>query len=173
MRSRTQSKSRAVTLRPGPDGLVEHPEPAPYPFGPYTVADILNAGLEEHPDRLALVDGDRQWTWHQLEHAVIAAAANITEGQLVHWTEPNSAELVVALLATFRAGGIWMSSPNPGPESVDAGPRIARLSVHRSVRDPFSVALVSFTSGTTGRAKAVAHSEHGLLAPGLVSIELG
>lgn len=129
-------------------------------------------GRAEHPERLALVDGDRAWTWAELDDAVESAASHISVGQVVLWTEPNSAELVVALLATFRAGGIWLSTPTAVPESVDVHERMARLSVHRSVRDPYGVALVAFTSGTTGTPKTVAHSEHGLLAPGLVSIEV-
>lgn len=153
-------------------GLFDHPRPAPYPFGPSTLADILVAEVAAHPDRLALIDGDRAWTWAELDDAVAAAASNIAVGQVVLWTEPNSAELVVALLATFRAGGIWMSTASAVPESVDVNARMSRLSQQRTKRDPFGVALVTFTSGTTGTPKSVAHSEHGLLAPGLVSIEV-
>lgn len=153
-------------------GLFNHPRPAPYPFGPTTLADILVEGLDNHPDRLALVDGERRWTWAELDAAVDAAAGNIAEGQVVLWTEPNSAELVVALLATFRAGGIWMSTASTVPDSVDVHARMARLSAERSAGDPFGVALITFTSGTTGTPKSVAHSEHGLLAPGLVSVEV-
>lgn len=153
-------------------GLFDHPQPEPFPFGPATLADILVAGLAEHPDRLALIDGDRAWSWAELDAAVSAAAANIAVGQVVLWTEPNSAELVVALLATFRAGGIWMSTSSQVPESVDVHGRMAPHSAARVKGDPFGVALVSFTSGTTGVPKSVAHNEHALLMPGLVSIEV-
>ena len=157
---------------PLPSGLIDHAKPAPFPFGPTTLADILVDGLAEHPERLALIDGDRAWTWAELDAAVEAAAANIAVGQVVLWTEPNSAELVVALLATFRAGGIWMSTSSQVPESVDVDARMSRISSDRAQGDPFGVALVSFTSGTTGVPKSVAHNEHALLAPGLVSIEV-
>lgn len=180
-------------------GLVDHPTPRPYPFGPTTIATILDAGLAEHPNRIALVDGERTWTWSELDVAVGDVASGITPGELRWWSLGNCAEQVIAVLATFRAGAVWVAAPWKDPSEhvpaltdrlgpitlVDANPPAddsvkpqisdRHAAPHGSgspVVDPHTPAAVMFTSGTTGQPKAVAHSQHNLLGPGLVSIEL-
>lgn len=166
-------------------GLRTHPRPAPYPFGPSSVADILTAGLNNHPDRLALIDGARSWTWAQLDEAVTQLAARISPGAALHWNLGNSAESVIGALATFRAGAVWVGRSSDEDRSrlgahlgevlvvsaLDDLPETADASVPQSDVDPHALAAISFTSGTSGRPKAVAHSQHNLLWPGLISIE--
>lgn len=171
-------------------GLVDHPTPAPYPFGPPDVASILDAGLADHPDRLALIDGDRSWTWAELDAAVSRTAAGIAPEEQMWFALGNRAETVIGALATFRAGAIAIFLPGNrtvwrfqgiddqvGPttiiDSVDAFARIASTAVHRShvEVDPMAPAAIAFTSGTSGFPKAVVHSQRNLLLPGLLSID--
>ena len=53
-----------------PNGLIERRPPSPLPVGPATLADVLVDGVANHPDRLALIDGDRTWTYGELDAAV-------------------------------------------------------------------------------------------------------
>ena len=153
------------------DGLVDHPTPAPYPFGPPDVASILDAGLAEHPDRVALIDGDQQWTWAELDGAVEQVARTISPGQCCWWPPGNSAEKIISILATLRAGAVWLASPT-NPTKICERFCSVSLQNRSQILDPFAPALVAFTSGTTGAPKAVVHSQHSMIGPGLVSVEL-
>ncbi len=174
-------------------GLRAHPTPAPYPFGPRTVANILAPGLAGHPNALALVDGDRSWTWRELDAAVAMVAEALTPGEAVHWDLANSAEAVIGGLATFRAGGIWVGKSTAADRARLEGHvgevRVIGLPAamamlpdtpgnrsapgnHTPDIDPHRLAAITFTSGTSGTPKAVAHSQHNLLWPGLVSIDV-
>ena len=165
-------------------GLVRHPPARPYPIGPSDVASVLDAGLRNHPDRLALVDGERSWTWADLDAAVTSVAGGIEVGQPMLWRLPNCAELVIGSLATFRAGGVWLGSAG-GLDSATVDRLeavLGPLTTIRTVEDvphgnrprpdiaPDALAAVTFTSGTSGTPKAVAHSQRNLLLPGLVSL---
>jgi long-chain acyl-CoA synthetase len=173
-------------------GLFDHPRPAPYPFGPTSVADILDAGLDEHPNRIALIDGDDTWTWSELDAAVSRVAAGIEPGQLLWWALGNCAEQVIGILGTFRAGGVWIAAPAKdaasrlpamierlGPVTLIGSEKesdaLAVRTLHRTEElfvDNTVPAVVMFTSGTTGHPKAVVHSQHNVLGSGLLSIEL-
>lgn len=94
-------------------GLVERPAPRPYPFGPPTIAALLDEPVTIAPDRLALVDGERTWTYRELDDVVERTAAALLAvgagpGSRVAWTLPNCAELPIGLLATQRIGAIWL-----------------------------------------------------------------
>ena len=168
-------------------GLRTHPRPARYPFGPVSIADILSPGLDAHPERLALIDDERSWTWAELDSAVAVVAAGITQREAIAWDVGNCAAAVIGALATFRAGGIWVGASSPAdrarieafigpvrvissPDEMPSGTRTPPVVDQRV--DPHEIAAVNFTSGTSGRPKAVAHSQHNLLWPGLVSIEV-
>lgn len=104
-------------------GLVERAPPRPFPIGPPTVAAILEPSLTAQPDRLALIDGDREWTYRALDTAVESVAAalhsiGVTAGDRVAWTLPNGAELPIGFLATQRLGAIWLgiNAPLAPPE---------------------------------------------------------
>lgn len=160
---------------------------ATYPFGPGSLAGVLAQGLQDFPDRIALVDGQHTWTWRELENDVSAAAARLVPSNRVAWLSGNTAESIIGALATWRAGAVWIGiDPRLPKRSIDVMAKRSRANLivrnldeldtrpqheNPEVIDPHAEAVVSFTSGTTGDPKAVLHSQHGLLAPGLVSIE--
>lgn len=167
-------------------GLIEHPRPAPYPFGPTSIATILDEGLADHPDRLALIDGERAWSWAELDVAVSRVAGGIVPGEQLWWSLGNCAEVVIGALATFRAGAIWIGRTAKDPRAqlgelaeqigavrlIDSVESLPSGENERPIVDPTAPALITFTSGTTGRAKIVVHSQRNMLWPGLISAEL-
>lgn len=99
-------------------GLVDRPPPRPYPFGPTSIATLLDEPLADHPDKLALIDDDRTWTYAELDEAIdttVAAlmAIGVGPGSRVAWTLPNCAELPIGFLATQRLGALWLGINQP------------------------------------------------------------
>ncbi|NNC79518.1 MAG: long-chain fatty acid--CoA ligase [Acidimicrobiales bacterium] len=139
-------------------------DPQPYPFGPASVASIF---VGSDPLALALVDGERTWTYGELETAVEDRSKDLTE-RFVFWSAKNSAELVIEFLATQRAGHVWVGLP----PTLSRGNRETLMQrVLEAQQLPSNLSAVAFTSGTTGQPKGVMHSQHSMLAPGLVSID--
>ncbi|MDW3217741.1 MAG: AMP-binding protein [Acidimicrobiales bacterium] len=104
-------------------GLVERPPPRPYPFGPPSIASVLDGPLADTPDQVALIDDERTWTYAELDLEVERTAAALVAigagpGSRVAWTLPNCAELPVGFLATQRIGALWLgvNAPLAGPE---------------------------------------------------------
>ena len=94
-------------------GLVDRPAPRPYPFGPASIAELLDRPVAETPDRVALIDDDRAWTYRALDEVVERTAAALitlgaSRGSRVAWTLPNCAELPIGFLATQRVGALWL-----------------------------------------------------------------
>ncbi len=76
-----------------------------------TLAAPLRAGAERHPERLALVDGDRRFTYAELWSEVRRAAGMLVErgigpGDVVSFQLPNRAEAVIVHHATALVGGV-------------------------------------------------------------------
>ena len=175
-------------------GLIRRAAPRPYPFGPVSVAAVLDAGVRNHPHRAAVIDDLGVLTYIELEQEVQRVAeavrAATAPGEVLAWCGPNSADLVIGFLATLRVGRIWLGiSPRLSDKSRHdlvrrSGARIVVDDGFEWPRDPefspsltsepialYAPAVMSPTSGTTGEPKLVVHSQHGLLWPGLASIE--
>lgn len=91
------------------------PEPAgpAIPGGPVSAAAVLDAGLERHPDREALVGRHGRCTWAELDAAANRAAhalvdLGVAPGDRVAMALPNDDDIVVGFLACMRLGAVWL-----------------------------------------------------------------
>jgi len=66
-----------------------------------------------HPQHMALVWGDRTWTWAEFDArvsglAAALAARGVTAGSTVLVHSKNSNEMLESMIATFRLGAVWV-----------------------------------------------------------------
>ncbi|GAB3129872.1 non-ribosomal peptide synthetase [Tsukamurella serpentis] len=83
------------------------------PIGTATVVDYFDESADRHPDRIALVAGDRRMSFAELRDrsrdvAGDLHARGIGVGDLVAIAVPRSAESIVALFAVLRAGAAYV-----------------------------------------------------------------
>ncbi|MFJ6695104.1 (2,3-dihydroxybenzoyl)adenylate synthase [Streptomyces sp. NPDC091272] len=76
-----------------------------------TFAEMLRARAESHPDRVAVTDGDRHWTYGELHTRAARLAAGfadrgIAKGDRVVVQLPNVAEFFEVIFALFRIGAL-------------------------------------------------------------------
>jgi long-chain acyl-CoA synthetase len=153
------------------------------------VADLL-AAAERHPDREAVVDGERRLTFAELAERVEAvagslAAAGVRRGDRVAVVMPNGADAAIAIYAAMRAGAAFVPLPHGAkPE------RLRRLTAHCGARvvltglaglprgaappalpEEDDLASVIYTSGSTGEPKGAtfAHRNMTFVAGSIVS----
>jgi long-chain acyl-CoA synthetase len=172
----------------------------------FNFADILRDTARRHGEGLALVDGDRQLTWSQLDAAVDNAAqgysaAGLVPGYRVILLLANSVEFVTSYLGVLRAGLVAVPL-NTGLTKTEIGTVIkhsgARLAVAdgdladklegiRVVRageldghapltpqtDPEALAVLLYTSGTSGDPRAAMLTHRALAANVKNLTELG
>lgn len=75
--------------------------------------DYILRSAERHPDRLALVDGERRFTYAELDAATDRLARALRTRGLDRQARaalyaPNSADVLLCLLALWRAGATWV-----------------------------------------------------------------
>lgn len=155
------------------------------------VADLLAATAERRPEEMAVIDtaAATSLTWSELDAAVNGQAKaliglGVEPGARVVLRLPTSADFVIGLFAVTRIGAIAvpLSPLAPRPELTRVAERSgARLVLSRdaeegqppvtepgealpSVRGDEDIALISFTSGTTGPVRGVMLSHRALLA---------
>src|SRR3954454_984750 len=94
--------------------------------GSSSIPAAAAAAVEQHGQRLALVDGDRQYSFAELADAARTFAAalvasGIGPGDRVSIWAPNSAEWVVAALGVFEAGAVLVpiNTRFKGAEAAD------------------------------------------------------
>jgi amino acid adenylation domain-containing protein len=79
--------------------------------GPATVSGLIDTQALATPDQVALIDGDRRWSFAQTHAEIVRvasglAAAGVQPRQVVAIAIPRSAELTIALAAVVRAGAV-------------------------------------------------------------------
>lgn len=94
----------------GPDGLRRDLAPRPMPFGPPSVAAMVDALVPS--DRPALVEAGETISYAGLIDTLrrtmtVLADAGVGPGSIVAATGANSSTMVLAFLATQRLGAIW------------------------------------------------------------------
>lgn len=77
--------------------------------GPASPSALLRAGLDAHPDGLALISADKRWTWRALDDvsdrlAVGLLGLGLQRGDRIASLMPNRSELIIHYLACFKAG---------------------------------------------------------------------
>jgi long-chain acyl-CoA synthetase len=157
---------------------------------PANLADLLFAD-DAPPDQMLVAAGGEQWTRAQVRDraATVAEelrAQGVEPGQVVGVRLPSGPELVSTLFGVWRLGAVYLPlNPRLTPTEIDrvlddVRP-VALLDVDGLRRlDPppeggparhdLDIALIQFTSGTTGRPKAVLlrHSGVGELLDGVI-----
>ncbi len=176
--------NRAALTEPRPD--------------PVAIPALFAAQVVRAPGALALVCGDRSWTYRELDeasnrlaHALAAEGAG--PGETVALLIPRSGEAILAILAVLKTGAAYLPIDPAHPDDriefmlADAAPLAAvttdelrprldrsgvtvvdiadpaiasRPATELPVPAPEHLAYMTYTSGTTGRPKAVAVTHH-------------
>lgn len=92
--------------------------------------DFFYKGVDRHPDRPVLVDGECRWTYREMAVLIDKVAAALMEhgvnpGDKVAICSPNAAMVLAAQYGALRAGAIWVpinyrNSPQATIESLNA-----------------------------------------------------
>lgn len=135
-------------------GLVKRRTPLPYPIGPTTFADLFDGPLEHFPERLGLIDNERQWTFAELDRSVDQAAAalaalGVGPGDRVAWSLANCAEVPIGFLATQRLAAVWLGiNMNLAPPEKSHLLNDSETSLWITASDPTAVSNDTSFSGT-------------------------
>ena len=83
------------------------------PFGRHRVEELFRRQVLATPDRLALIAGDKSLSYEELDELSSRCASRlradgVAPGDLVGIALPRSAELVVAVLGTLKAGAAYV-----------------------------------------------------------------
>ncbi|MEU9116149.1 beta-ketoacyl synthase N-terminal-like domain-containing protein [Streptomyces sp. NPDC048483] len=95
------------------DYAIQPPTDAAAVLGGFTLSDVFESAVESAPDAVAVVDGDRSWTWAQWRADVGALARGLQEsgvapGDVVAVQLPNCWELQTLHLAVAAVGAVLL-----------------------------------------------------------------
>ena len=99
------------------------------PYRAYPIQDVLTRAARALPTKVAIIEGDRQFTYRQLDQcssrfAAALATRGISKGDRVGILAPNCIEFEIAFFGIARAGG-------SGIPSVDHGLQQRLMNHHR------------------------------------------
>ena len=85
------------------------PHSGPLLEEPVRLSELLTLGLQDHPDKPALISMERQLTWAELERATSRLAAHylalgLKPGDRVASLMPNRIALLTHYVACFKVG---------------------------------------------------------------------
>ncbi|TDR89680.1 acyl-CoA synthetase [Enterovirga rhinocerotis] len=77
------------------------------------LAHFLRQSARRHPDDVAIVWGERSWTWREMDRRVDAMAAalaarGVTKGDRILVQARNSNQMFESMFAAFRLGAVWV-----------------------------------------------------------------
>jgi fatty-acyl-CoA synthase len=78
------------------------------------LSNFLSQAARRHPDGLALVWGERQWTWREMEARVNAMAHafvhefGVEKGDRILVQSANCNQMFESMFAAFRVGAVWV-----------------------------------------------------------------
>jgi acyl-CoA synthetase (AMP-forming)/AMP-acid ligase II len=120
-----------------------------------SLADLLVRG-----DAVAVYAGDEVVTRSELvaRADAVAGGLDLAPGEAAEVRLPNGVDLVATMFGVWKAGGVYVPI---NPRLTE--PEVARI--HRSVQGQYEsdIALIQFTSGTTGAPKPVLLRHSGVL----------
>ena len=81
------------------------------PYGAYPVHDLLRHSAGRHPTKVAMIDGNRSFTYRQLDEysdrfADALAGLGVEKGDFVGILAPNCAEFAIAFCGISKAGAV-------------------------------------------------------------------
>ncbi len=135
---------------PWPDEFARRYREAGYWVGE-TFGDFLAARSSAFADRVAVVDGDRRWTYRELDERASAmargfVARGIEPGDRVVVQLPNVAEYVAVVFGLFRAGAL--------PVFALPSHRFAEVSAFCKISDAVAYVIADSVGGFDFRALA-------------------
>lgn len=123
------------------------------------LAHLLDQSARRHRDRPALIWGERRWSWGETAARVEAMAHalvhefGVAKGDRLLVQSPNSNQMLESMLATFRAGAVWVPANHRGT--------------------PDELAWLAQKSGATGMICHARHPEHAAACGARFTIAIG